>query len=260
MAAGEWRHARRRSADRGRHPGAGDIAGEVVRRAAGDGRDRMLVKTTAPRAQPRRAGWRPTRRLAGRHREPSPEDLAAARSAWLGAGAGRGSTSSPAAGTAVPWGLAPRHPPAGLPASGCRDGMRLARGQPPPGLYERLARRASGAYDSLATVCVTPAGLLASDNRCFSSALTVRIGIRSAAQAQRPGGRPRDPADPRRCRRYRAQGLQWSGPDRHRLLVDRRRQADPSDLRPLGSVPSGRIGSARRRVRAAALGARRGRE
>jgi hypothetical protein len=79
MEAGEWRHARRRSGDRGRHPGAGDIAGEVVRQAAGDGRDRMLVKTTAPRAQPRRAGSRPTRRLAGRHREPSPEHLAAAR-------------------------------------------------------------------------------------------------------------------------------------------------------------------------------------
>ena len=134
-------------------------------------------------------------------------------SAWPGAGAGRGSTSCPAAGTAVPWGLAPRHPPAGLPASGCRDGMRLARGQPPPGLYERLARRASGAYDSLATVCVTHAGLLASD-KCFSSALTACIGIRSTAQAQRPGGRPRDPADPRQCRRYRAQGLQWGGPDR----------------------------------------------
>ena len=39
----------------------------------------------------------------------------------------RSSTSSPAAGTAVPCGRPPRHPPAGLPASGCRDGMRQAR-------------------------------------------------------------------------------------------------------------------------------------
>jgi hypothetical protein len=49
-------------------------------------------------------------------------------------------------------------PPAGLPASGCRDGVRLARGRPPPGPYERLTRRVSGAYDSFATVCVTQWG------------------------------------------------------------------------------------------------------
>ena len=200
MAAGEWRHARRRSADRGRHPGAGDIAGEVVRQAAGDGRDRMLVKTTAPRAQPRRAGSRPTRRLAGRHREPSPEDLVAARVSVARRRCGSRQHIQPGGGDSGAMGFGAAAPPAGLPASGCRDGMRLARGQPPPGLYERLARRASGAYDSVATVCVTHAGLLASD-RCFSSALTARIGIRSTAQAQRPGGRPRDPADPRRCRR-----------------------------------------------------------
>jgi len=42
------------------------------------------------------------------------------------AGVGRCGASSPAAGTAVPCGLPPRHPPAGLPASGCRDGLRLA--------------------------------------------------------------------------------------------------------------------------------------
>jgi len=125
----------------------------------------MLVKTTAPRARPRRAGSMairkisgPARRLAGGHRGRGREDLAAAGVSGAGAGAGRWSTPSAGAGTAVPCGLPPRHPPAGLPASGCRDGMRLARGRPPPGPYERLTRWASGAYDSLATVCVTHAG------------------------------------------------------------------------------------------------------
>jgi len=95
-------------------------------------------------------------------------------SAGPGPGAGRWSTPSAAAGTAVPCGLPPRHPPAGLPASGCRDGIRLARGRPPPGPYERLTRRASGAYDSLATVCVMHTGLLASDG-CVSSAPAARL-------------------------------------------------------------------------------------
>jgi len=145
MGAGEWRHARRPPADRGRHPGAGDITGEVVRQAAGDGRGRMLVKTTAPRASggglvrwrstrspAPPGGWRAaTANLARRIWPPRGSSVA-------GAGAGRCSTSSPAAGTAVPCGLPPRHPPAGLPASGCRDGVRPARGRPPPGPYERL--------------------------------------------------------------------------------------------------------------------------
>jgi len=70
--------------------------------------------------------------------------------------------------------------------------MRLARGRPPPGPYERLTRRASGAYDRLATVCVTHAGLLASDG-CVSSAPTGRIGVLLTAQAQRVGAGPSIP-------------------------------------------------------------------
>jgi hypothetical protein len=84
-------------------------------------------------------------------------------------------------------------PPAGLPASGCRDGIRLAMGRPTPGPYERPARRASGAYDSLATVCVTHAGLLASDG-CVGPALTALIDVLSTAQAERPGAGPSIPA------------------------------------------------------------------
>ena len=132
----------------------------------------MLVKTTAPRAQRRRAGSLavpkisgPARRLAGGHGEPSPEDLAAAGVSVAGAGAGRCRTSSPAAGTAVP---------CGLPLAGCR---------PPPGPYERPARRASGAYDSLATICVTH-GLLAWDE-CISSALTALIDVLPTVLAER---------------------------------------------------------------------------
>src|SRR5258708_7951818 len=37
-------------------PGVSDIAGEVVRQAAADGRDGTLFKSTAPGPQPRRAG------------------------------------------------------------------------------------------------------------------------------------------------------------------------------------------------------------
>jgi hypothetical protein len=57
------------------------------------------------------------------------------------------------------------------------------------------------------------AGLLASDG-CFSSALTALIGVLSTAQARRPGGRPLDPADPRRCHRYRAHSHYRGAPDR----------------------------------------------
>ena len=71
--------------------------------------------------------------------------------------------------------------------------MRLAMGRPPPGPYERLAGRASGAYDSLATVCVTHARLLASDG-CSSSALTALIDVLSTAQAERPCAGPSIPA------------------------------------------------------------------
>jgi hypothetical protein len=140
-------------------------------------------------ARARRSALGPARRLAGRRGEPGPEDLAAAGVSVAGTGAGRCSASSPAAGTAVPCGLPPRHPPAGLPASGRRDGFRPARGRPPPGPYERAARRASGAYDRFATVCVTHAGLLARDG-CFGSGLTAVIGVLSTAQAERPGAGP----------------------------------------------------------------------
>jgi transcriptional regulator GlxA family with amidase domain len=56
----------------------------------------------------------------------------------------------------------------------------------------RLTHRASGAYDSLATVYVMPVGLLASDG-CFSSGLTALIDVLSTAQAQRPGLDPSIP-------------------------------------------------------------------
>src|SRR5215813_125421 len=61
-----------------------------------------------------------------------------------------------------------------------------------PGPYERLTQQASGAYDSLATVCVMHVGLLASDG-CFSSALTALIDILSTAEAERPGVDPSIP-------------------------------------------------------------------
>ena len=57
---------------------------------------------------------------------------------------------------------------------------------------ERPARRASGAYDSLATVYVMHVGLLASDG-CFSSGLTALIDVLSTAQDQRPGVDPSIP-------------------------------------------------------------------
>lgn len=56
----------------------------------------------------------------------------------------------------------------------------------------RLTHRASGAYDSLATVYVMHVGLLASDG-CFSSGLTALIDILTTAQAQRPAVDPSIP-------------------------------------------------------------------
>ena len=56
----------------------------------------------------------------------------------------------------------------------------------------RLTPRASGAYDSLATVYVMHVGLLASDG-CFSSGLTALIDILTTAQAQRPAVNPSIP-------------------------------------------------------------------
>jgi hypothetical protein len=74
-----------------------------------------------------------------------------------------------------------------LPSSRGWPGCR-----PPAGPYERLTRRASGAYDSLATVYVMHVGLLASDG-CFSSGLTALIDILSTAEAERPGADPSIP-------------------------------------------------------------------
>ena len=69
---------------------------------------------------------------------------------------------------------------------------RLVRCRLLPGPYERLIHRASGAYDSLATVYVMHVGLLASDG-CFSSGLTALIDVLSTAEAQRPGVDPSIP-------------------------------------------------------------------
>jgi transcriptional regulator GlxA family with amidase domain len=74
----------------------------------------------------------------------------------------------------------------------CRDGLLLARCWPPVGRYERVTHRASGAYDSLATVYVMHVGLLASDG-CFSSGLTALIDVLATAQGQRPGVDPSIP-------------------------------------------------------------------
>src|SRR5262245_43092083 len=177
------------------------------------------------------------------HRAPGP--LATWRLApqdGRSAGAGRCSTSGPAAGTPVPWSLPARHPPAGLPASGCRDGLRLAICQPPPGPYERLARLASGAYDSLATVCVMHVGLLASDG-CFSSALTAAAKAHGAgevlpgadalvpADQERPGARLASPSlvSAETSRNERIVNLPCS-PGRHTITAaaPRRNSAGPS--------------------------------
>src|SRR5262245_15509282 len=60
------------------------------------------------------------------------------------------------------------------------------------GPYEGPLRRASGAYDSFATVYVMRVGLLASDG-CFSSGLTALIDVLSTAQAARPAVDPSIP-------------------------------------------------------------------
>jgi hypothetical protein len=124
----------------------------------------------------------------------------------------------------VPCGLPPRHPPAGLPASGCRDGVRPARCRPPPGPYERWTRRASGAYDSVATVCVMHAGLLASDG-CFSSGLTALIDVLLGGAGPATRRRPFDPGGPRRCHRRRPR-------DHHGGRADR--PGDDAPARPAG--------------------------
>src|SRR5260221_1869249 len=109
-----------------------------------------------------------------------------------GAGAGRCSTSSPAAGPPVPCGLPPRHAPAGLVASGCRDGQRLARCRPPPGPYEGLTRRASGGYDTLAAACVMHVGVLAHDG-CLNSVLDALLDLLSTGHDQRARVEPSVP-------------------------------------------------------------------
>src|SRR5215470_7070830 len=60
------------------------------------------------------------------------------------------------------------------------------------GPYEGPLRRASGAYDSFATVYVMHVGLLASDG-CFSSGLTALSDSLSTAEVQRPGVDPSIP-------------------------------------------------------------------
>jgi len=132
--------------------------------------------------------------------------------------------------------LPPRHPPAGLPASGCRGGLRLARCQPPPGPYERLTRRASGAYDRLATVCVMHAGA-ARRRRVFSSALATATSPgrechrRASAPPSDPAGRPwqttrRDPGHARRQPEGRRPGARRVRRRRHcATFVTRRPEA-----------------------------------
>ncbi len=179
----------------------------------------MLVKTTAPRAQPRRAGsvairqdLRPRRAAGGRPRRTRPGGSGRRGVGVAGAGAGRCRTSSPGGGDSGAMRPAAAAPPAGLPASGCRDGMRLARG-PPPGPYERLA----------------PPGQWRIRQPCYRlrhacrAARRRRVRQLSADRAHRrpldgagpaPRRRPRDPTDPRRCHRYRAHGHHAGGPDR----------------------------------------------
>src|SRR5260370_36359317 len=83
-------------------PGVSDIAGEVVRQAAADGRDGTLFKSTAPGPQPRRAGSTaiheispPPRGRGGGAADPARGDWAPRGASGPGPGAGRCGDTAP---------------------------------------------------------------------------------------------------------------------------------------------------------------------